>query len=121
MRDKARTGNLGEALARQHLLAKGYQIVEANWSTRLGELDIVARLGSALVFVEVKTRHSHSTEAALEGMTAAKRERLLKAAYQYLHERELDAEAGWRMDVIAVALGGPDGPRIDHVEDAFDW
>ncbi len=115
------TGAQGEAIARRYLRRQGYQIIDSNWSSIYGELDIVAERDEALVFVEVKTRRAANTESALEGITAAKRERMLKAVYQYLHENELDPDTAWRIDVIAVALDGKGPPKLDHVEDAFDW
>lgn len=121
MANTNRTGAAGERIARQHLCAKGYAILESNWSTTFGELDIIAKQGDALVFVEVKTRRGASTESALEAVTSAKHERMLKAVYQYLHDHDIDSETQWRMDVIAVALNSGPGPQIDHVEDAFDW
>ncbi len=121
MANTIRTGAAGEKIARDYLRAKGYSIVASNWSTTFGELDIVAKRDDLLVFVEVKTRRGASTESALEAVTPAKHERLLKAAYQYLHEHDIDADSQWRMDVIAVAIAAKGRPQIDHVEDAFDW
>lgn len=115
------TGAQGEALARRYLRRRGYQIIDANWSSIFGELDIVAERDETLAFVEVKTRRAADTESALEGITAAKRERMLKAVYQYLHDKEFDPDTQWRIDVIAVALDGKRPPKLDHVEDAFDW
>ncbi len=116
-----RTGAQGEALARRYLRQRGYRIIDSNWSSLFGELDIVAERAGALTFVEVKTRRAADTEAALGGITTAKKERMLKAVYQYLHEKELDPDTPWRIDVIAVALDGKRPPKLDHVEDAFDW
>ena len=116
-----RTGADGETIARKYLREKGYAILESNWSTIFGELDIVAKRGDELVFVEVKTRRGVGTEAALEAVTPAKHERMLKAVYQYLHDHDIDSETQWRMDVIAVAIQAGCRPQIDHVEDAFDW
>ncbi|MCY4017785.1 MAG: YraN family protein [Chloroflexi bacterium] len=113
-------GAQGESLARQYLINRGYEIVTSNWSTRYGEIDIVARSNDVIVFVEVKTRQSRNTELAFAGISRAKQERLVKAAYQYLHEHELD-DARWRMDAIGIALHRSGQPVIDHVEDAFDW
>ena len=121
MANTRQTGATGEKLARGYLIWNGYAILATNWSTAFGELDIVAFKGGVLVFVEVKTRHSPSTESALASITANKHERMLKAVYQYLHDHEIDSEAQWRIDVIAVALHANRQPRIDHVEDAFDW
>lgn len=121
MRATRETGAYGEFLARQFLIDQGYNILESNWSTRHGEIDIIAKSGGWLVFVEVKTRHSQDTESAFAGITATKHERLVKAVYQYLHEREMDEDVSWRIDVIGVALDKTNPPVIDHIEDAFDW
>ena len=121
MANTIRTGAAGERIAREYLRAKGYTIVESNWSTAFGELDIVAKRDDLLVFVEVKTRRGVGTESALEAVTLAKHERLLKAVYQYLHDQDIDSETQWRLDVIGVALSAGARPQIDHVEDAFDW
>ena len=119
--DTKRTGDQGEAHARRYLLRQGYSILAANWSSLFGELDVIAQKDSELVFVEVKARRGSDTQAALAGVTAAKRERMLKAVYQYLDECGRDWDSAWRIDVIAVALDGSGGARIAHVEDAFDW
>ncbi|MCY3781736.1 MAG: YraN family protein [Chloroflexi bacterium] len=121
MANRRQTGEAGEDIARQYLRRKGYAILTSNWSTRLGELDIVAERGGVLVFVEVKTRRGADTDAALASITPAKHERMLNAVYQYLHEHDIDPDRQWRIDVIAVALRAAGPPRIDHVEDAFDW
>ncbi len=120
MRQTAKIGALGEKLARQYLRRQGYAIRETNWASIYGELDIVAERGGVLVFVEVKTRRSASTESALAGISQAKYDRTLKTVYHYLHEKALD-DAHWRLDVIAVALAGRGTAQIAHVEDAFDW
>ena len=114
------TGARGEDLARLFLERKGYTIVETNWSTRYGELDIVARSEDTIVFVEVKTRRAGNTESAFAGITPAKQERLIKAAYQYLHDNDLDDKL-WRFDAIGIALSRNQPPIIDHIEDVFDW
>ena len=114
------TGARGEWLARHYLIQQGYVILDINWSTRFGEIDIVAQLNGVYVFVEVKTRRSHSAEAALAGITAAKHERIIKAVYQYLDDKGLGEDTAWRIDVIGIALDRGQA-MIDHVEDAFDW
>ena len=119
--EQKRTGDRGEAFARRYLLRQGYAIRELNWSSLYGELDIIAERDGLLVFVEVKARRGRDTEAALAGITERKRERMLKAIYQYLDSCGLDWDCAWRIDVIAVALDGRGAARIAHVEDAFDW
>lgn len=113
-------GVQGEALARQYLSERGYEILGSNWSTRYGEIDIIARLNAVIIFVEVKTRQDWNTESAFASITRAKRARLLKAIYQYLHEHNLD-EARWRLDAIGIAWQRRGPPIIDHIEDAFGW
>jgi putative endonuclease len=115
-----KTGNKGELIARDFLIQKGYTIVDTNWSTRFGELDIIAHKDELTVFVEVKTRHSKNTESAFASITPTKREKMIKAVYQYIHEKELD-DIDWRIDAIGIALHRNQDPIIDHVEDAFDW
>lgn len=121
MSSTRRTGTRGEKIAQAFLKQRGYIIVDANWSTRFGEIDIVARRGDQLVFVEVKTRYSQDTESAFASITPAKHERLVKAVYQYLHDHELDDDTRWRIDAIGIALDRNKPPIIDHVTDAFDW
>ena len=120
MRQTRQTGARGERLAQNYLIRQGYTILDTNWSTRFGELDIVARFKDVYVFVEVKTRRGCDTELALAGITAAKHDRIIKAVYQYLHDKQLDEDASWRIDVIGIALRRQ-AAVIDHVEDAFDW
>ncbi len=121
MTHRMRTGAAGEKIARDYLRAKDYRILDANWATAFGELDIVAKHDDRIVFVEVKTRRGASTEPAFEAVTSAKQERMLKAIYQYLQDHDIDTESLWRIDVIAIAIKAGGRPRIDHVEDAFDW
>ncbi len=113
-----RTGRLGETLAARYLQQRGYDILASNWRCPRGELDIVARIGGKLVFLEVRTRRRSDTEEAFASITARKRARLLAAIHEWLESnRQLDTD--WQVDVIGVALG--QRPRIDHVEDALDW
>ena len=112
------TGSYGEELAATYLQQHGYHIVTTNWHCQHGEIDIVARADDMLVFVEVKTRRTGSTQAAFSNITPKKRERLIASAYAYLDEHT-DDDPAWRIDAIGIALSSP--PVIDHVEDALDW
>lgn len=113
-----RTGRLGETHATRYLQRRGYDILVRNWRCPRGELDVVARIGGKLVFVEVRTRRQSDTEEAFASITARKRERLLAAIHEWL-ESNRQQNADWQVDVIGVALGAR--TRIDHVEDALDW
>lgn len=112
-------GAHGEALARRHLESLGYEIVEQNVRLPGGELDIVARDGSTLVFVEVRSRRTGSFGTPTESVDWRKRRRLAALAERYLHSRRL-GEVPCRFDVVGITWSaGEDSPRVDHVPGAF--
>jgi len=96
-------GDLGERLAVQHLLAKGYHIRDRNVRTRYGEIDIVAEFDGTLAFVEVKTRRGDAMGTATEAITPAKQRRLLALAEAYGQGRD-DLPAERRIDLIALDM-----------------
>lgn len=110
--ERSRLGTRGEDMAAAHLEVLGYTIVERNVRTRYGEMDIVARDGETMVFVEVRTRRSASFGTPEESITPRKRQRLAQLALAYVQERELGEQA-WRIDVVAIALGGTE-PEVRH-------
>ena len=83
-------GIRGEALAVAYLENNNYKIIEQNWRCRWGEIDIIARANSVLVFCEVKTRRAESTEVALVNITENKARKMIVAAQHYLHEKDLE-------------------------------
>ena len=114
-------GRQGEALAEGHLLAQGWQVLERNWTSPAGgEIDLVARDGATLVFVEVKA----FAWAGFEGgpavnVTPAKQRRVIRAARGYLCQlgREKD---DCRFDVVAVRIDPAGGPAaVEHFKGAF--
>ena len=117
---KKQFGQKSEALAVTFLENKGYAIITTNWHCALGELDIVAQKDGVLVFVEVRARHSHTTETAFASIDNAKRKKLYSTVMTYLAQHALD-DVAWRIDVIAIAVPRDGRPIIEHVEDAFDW
>jgi putative endonuclease len=120
MTTKKSFGDYGETLAVQFLEQKGYVIVETKWHCRYGEIDIIARLESIWVFIEVKTRHGDKTENAWVGITPQKQQKFIRAVQMYQTQHNLD-DITWRIDGIAVAIPRTGTPIIEHVEDAFDW
>ncbi|MEU9886437.1 YraN family protein [Sphaerisporangium sp. NPDC051011] len=94
-------GRYGEQLAADYLRAAGFKIIDRNWSCHEGEIDILARDGSALVVVEVKTRSGRSHGTAFEAVTPAKLARL-----RTLAARWLNGQTEWfsaiRIDVVAL-------------------
>ncbi len=106
-------GRRGEVLARRHLESQGYVVVETNYRTRRGEIDLVAEHDGKLVFVEVRTTSTRKFGSPEESITRKKREHLLHAARYYLYARN-SADRDWRVDVVAVELGP--GGRVDRLE-----
>ena len=113
-------GERGESIARRYLRRQGCEILACNWACQYGEIDIIMRQAGVIAFVEVKARHAPDTDDILSGITPQKRERIVKAAQQYLHNHGLD-EALWRIDAVAVALRQGKAPLVEHVIDVFDW
>lgn len=119
LRNIQKTGQDGEAAATSYLRGLGWEILTTNWHCPAGELDIVARDGDVIVFVEVKASRSRNGNP-LAAITPRKRERLIASAWHYLEAQNL-SDAHWRIDAIAVNLGQPGAAGIQHAEDALDW
>ena len=112
-------GAEGEARAAEHLRRRGYRIVARNVRADGVEIDLIARRGSLIVFVEVKTRRSQSLGPPEQAVDARKRARLVRGAAAWLH-----AHRGWarcvRFDVIVCEPDPKAGWRLRHLEGAFD-
>ena len=117
--DKRSLGQFGEEQAARYLRRRFYSIVERNYRCRFGEIDLIAKRGGILAFVEVKLRRDDAHGEAREFVTAQKQQRVLATAQHWLslHETALQP----RFDVIEVyAPQGENGPvRINHIENAF--
>jgi putative endonuclease len=117
-----RMGRAGEQLAAEHLLRLGYEIVERNYRTRWGELDIVARCGSTLTFCEVKTRRAGGRAGGpFDAVGPAKRARVRKMAGSWLVERRDRPYADViRFDAIGVTFDAAGRlVSLEHLEGAF--
>ncbi len=110
-------GDWGERLAAAHLAAAGMVLLDRNWRTAAGEIDIVARDGDAVVFCEVKTRRGTTFGDGTEGVTEAKTRRLRQLATQWLATSGIRARCV-RFDVVSVMVGGS-APVISHIRDVF--
>jgi putative endonuclease len=119
---RQRLGRLGEQLAADHLVRCGFEVVERNYRTRWGELDIVATDGHTLVFCEVKTRRLAPAGAEpLDAVGVRKRSQVRKMAGQWLVARTDRPYAdAIRFDAIAVLLDRAGQlVRLEHLEGAF--
>ena len=113
-------GNFGEDAAVKYLKKNRYIILERNFNIRGGEIDIIAKKGDYVIFVEVKTRSTEDFGGGAEAVNYAKQQRMIKAAQTYLM-RLGDVSA--RFDVVVIN-GGMDGKKfvieeIEHIENAF--
>ena len=106
---RAQSGVDAEALAARFLEARGLTVLARNFRARRGEIDLVARDGDTLVFVEVRLRRSSAYGGAVESITPQKRARLVAAAQAYL--LRLRSEPPCRFD--AILLDGLDPARVD--------
>lgn len=113
-------GRWGEARAGEYLRQKGYKLIGMNFSTRFGEIDIIAENRQHIVFVEVKLRKSADFAEAREFVDHHKIERIKTAAEIWLSQNETEKHS--RFDVIEIYFSGdlkaPD-EKIYHIEDAF--
>jgi len=110
-------GKTGEDLACRELERLGYAIIERRVRFRGGEIDIVARDGQVVVFVEVKARESGAFGGGGEAVTAYKRRRIAQLAAEYAARRRL-GERAFRFDVVAVRLDS-EPPSIEVYKNAF--
>src|SRR5688572_6565615 len=94
-------GAWGESYAKDFLIKLGYTIIESNYRSRTGEIDIIAEDHACLVFVEVKTRRNRSFGLPVESFTVRKENRIGLLAEKYIQEKGLQPE-DWRVDLITV-------------------
>jgi len=111
-------GIAGEDLACAELRRRGYAILDRRYRTRFGEIDIVAREGHAIVFVEVKARLSGDFGGAAAAITGRKQRRIAEMARDYLARRNLH-ECPCRFDVVAIDFDDTQ-PRVTVYPNAFD-
>ena len=115
---RIRLGALGEQAARGHLERAGFSVLDTNYRCPHGEIDIVARDGDAVVFVEVRTRRGGSFGTPEESITAGKARRLIAAAQTYLQTRD-GLPPHWRIDLVAVEVDSRGRiARIERTENA---
>ena len=112
-------GKVGEDLACRELRRRGYAILDRRYRTRAGELDIVARDGATVVFVEVKTRTHDRYGSPFDAITPRKRRKLWAMAEDYLSRKDLWGRP-CRFDVVGITLSGDRSPLIQVVANAFE-
>jgi putative endonuclease len=111
------TGDWGEAAVEKDLAGKGYKILARNYSTRLGELDLVARKKNLITFIEVKTRKQEYFHIS-QVITFSKQQKIIKAAKQFIQENDFEG-CILRFDVAIVMVSLLGEPEITYIENAF--
>lgn len=119
-RERKETGIIGENIACSYLKKKGYKIIERNFRTTFGEIDIIAKLKGIMIFVEVKTRLTSSLGPPYLAITKAKQAHIIKNALVYLMAKEI-TEVKWRIDIVSVKLNHECKiENIDLIENAVE-
>ena len=111
-------GEKGESIAVRYLKKKGYKILEKNYRTKLGEIDIIAKDKDTLVFVEVKSRRSWQFGNPKAAVTPAKQRTISKVALYYLKTKDR-SNAKARFDVVTITATR-DKSQIEIVKNAFE-
>jgi putative endonuclease len=120
MRKPETLGDLGERLAAEYLRGLGFEIIARQQSNQLGEIDLIARDGQSIVFVEVKTRQSTSAGLPAEAVTPHKQRQLTRSALAWLKRNGL-LECRTRFDVVAIIVPQAGAtPEITHYRNAFE-
>ena len=115
--ERSKTGKKGEDEAARYLSTKGYRILKRNYHTREGEVDIIARDGETLVFVEVKAGRQKKFGVPESWVDVKKQQKIGLAAESYLNSHKIE-DVDCRFDVVAVIFSGA-GRQIKHIENAF--
>jgi len=110
---KRQKGNQAEDMAAAHLKNLGYKILARNYTTKEGEVDIIARYKNALVFIEVKARANNTYGGGLAAVGGAKQAKITKAAIAYIKENKPKFDA-IMFDIIAITDG-----KLEHIKNAF--
>ena len=115
-----RFGDFGERVAASHLESKGYTILERNWATRDGEIDIIASNRDTLVFVEVRSRRGRNMGTPEESITGRKAAHVRAAAVAYAQEHP-EAPANQRIDAVVIELDAKGRVmRVEQIENAIE-
>ncbi len=120
MLNKKILGNLGESLAYDFLVEKGYKILERNYVWRKNEIDIIAEdeKERQIVFIEVKTRNTDYFIQPFEAVDLKKQKAIIKVANAYIRSLNIDLEA--RFDIISIIQTKDETPSIEHIVGAFE-
>ena len=119
MESASRKGLRYEDRARQYLLARGLRLLEQNYRSRFGEIDLIMQERDTICFVEVKYRGSRSLGGALDALPLRKRRKIVKTALFYLARHRRLASRDLRFDALLIEAEPNGGERIEWIKNAF--
>ena len=111
---RKKQGNQAEDEAYQYLLKQGFKLLEKNFSTKAGEVDLIMQDGESLVFIEVRYRKNADFGGAAASVTPKKQQRIIKAALAY--QQRHSPQSSLRFDVVAIE---GDNRELNHIKSAF--
>jgi putative endonuclease len=112
--DSKKFGSMSEIMAKEYLENQGYKVLNMNYYTRFGEIDIIAREDSYLVFIEVKSRKTLGSGHPLEAITALKMKKIISSANYYIYSNKISTSEKIRFDVVSIV-----GKEINILKNAF--
>lgn len=110
-------GNIGEEFTAQFLIKNGCEILERNFTVRGGEIDIIAKKGRLIHFVEVKSRKKNPLSTGEDALTKVKISHIIKAAHEYLNRNDIDCSAIYDAAIVEINNGAVTG--FDYIQSAF--
>jgi putative endonuclease len=110
-------GRKGEAMAKAHMEATGYEIMDENWVFGKAEIDLIAYKNSIIIFTEVKTRTGNGFGEPEDFVDARKQRLLVEAADEYIYLMNHQGEV--RFDIISILFDRNNNHTLKHIEDAF--
>lgn len=119
MDDRRLKGVLGEQIAARFLREKGYEIIAANFKSKCGEIDIIAKKAELIVFAEVKTRQKDTLIAPYLSVNQEKRRKIILTAQVFLKLNPLYSKCSYRFDIIEIFLDGQRFLNLNHLENAY--
>ena len=111
-------GKKGEDIAVKFLKRMGYKIIETNYNTKFGEIDIIAKIKGTLSFIEVKTRKNENFGLAKEAVNFKKQEKIRRTGMVYIKNKNISDDIGISFDIIAIQYENGK-PNIELIENAF--
>lgn len=113
-------GNKGEKYAEIYLKKHNFKVINRNYNTRFGEIDIIAENKDRIAFVEVKTRHPDSLAMPYEAVDLKKQKRIIKAAMMYLTKNETDKFCSFDVCEVIIDSSNLKLISINYIENAFE-